>query len=190
MKVLAKTLLPFALVIAAVIVFARFDSIVKWVFDTGGVDPKQEHTIDSLIVANDSLDTRLDESLRQQDSLRTAMRLKWKADSVARFRSIDSLKALIPDTGEMVPRVIAEAIIAQQSVVIVELRFQVVTLDSLLTARNHDLSELRRQNAALLGQVNDLRKKANPGIIRRAKIALPFVGGVFGACKLDLIDCS
>lgn len=190
MKKLFLLFLPYILVIAAVIGVAKAGGVLKWLFTTNGVSAQQAHTIDSLRNRNEILDSNLVTALRQQDKLRRDRRISERADSAAAKHSLDSLKALIPDTATMVPRPIHEAIVLRLELRVDSLKTKLFTSDSLVTARTFDLTELRRQNAGLLTQVNSLEKKANPGLIRRLKIALPFVAGTWGSCKLGLIKCD
>jgi len=188
-KTLWKTLLPYLLVIAAVIAVAKASGVIRWLFTTDGVDPVQAHTIDSLRNVNRELDSSLTISLRQQDSTRQAGRRQRHRDSITSARRLDSLEALIPDTATMIPRPVYEAIVAEKDRMILTLGRALFVSDSLLDERTLDLGTLRTQNAGLLTQVNSLEKKANPGLIRRAKIALPFVIATWGSCKAGLLDC-
>lgn len=191
MKAVAKTvLMVLAGVVVITLVVGTISPVIRWFFSSGGVSVEQARTIDSLRVVNSILDSNLTISVARQDTLRKQLRRQQKADSLATKRSVDSLKALIPDTATVVPRPIHEAIVTRLENRVLTLERAVFVSDSLLDERTNDLSVFRVQNAALLAQVNSLEKKANPNLLRRAKIAAPFVGVVYGSCKLGLIKCD
>jgi len=175
------------LIIVAVVI-ALGIAAFRW-FTAPGVSAEQAHTIDSLRAYNAVLDTNLTEALRQQDALRRGTLRRHRADSIVSQQREDSLEALIPDTATVVLRPIHDAIVAAKNSTIFMLRRDLFVSDSLLDARTHDLTALRIQNTALLAQVNDLEEKAGMGLLRRLKVAAPFVAGTFGACKLKLIEC-
>lgn len=204
MKTLWKTLLPFILVIAAVIVVAKIGGVVRWLFTTSGISARQEYTIDSLRFENERLDsiataTRVgftQDSIRG-DSVQKTLRRRERRDSISHARALDSLTALIPDTATTIPVPLHEAIVKVWSSRVDSLQTRFATADSGWTAERDSssirlarLRSFQTQNNALLAQVNSLEAKANPGLIRRLKIALPFVAATWGGCKLGLIQCD
>ena len=174
--------------IIVVVVIARGITAFRWL-TAPGVGAEQAQTIDSLRTVNAGLDASLKASAQSADSARRAVKLRLYRDSVNASRQLDSLEALIPDTATMIPRPIHEAIVASKDTTIANLWRAYRTADSGWVQAEDRLVAFQRQNAALLAQVNDLEGKARMGIIRRLKVAAPFVAGTFGACKLKLIAC-
>lgn len=173
--------------IAVVVVIAFYAA--RWL-TAPTVDAGQAREINSLREINVTLDSALTIATVKADSAQRAMRLRARRDSTISARSLDSLEALIPDTATMVPRPIHEAIVARKDSTIALFYTLYHTADSGWTDARNRLAEFQRQNTALLAQVNDLEKKANPGLFRRAKYAAPFVGGLYLACKVGAIRCD
>lgn len=190
MKTILKTLIPYLIAAVAVIAIAKVSGVARWLFDYTPISAEQQHTIDSLRVANAILDTAATNERARSDSIRRVARARARRDSIASARSLDSLNALIPDTATMVPRPIHNAIVAQKDFVILGLRRDLSTADSLRARSDSIATAFQSLNRSLQFQINDLAKKANPNLIRRLKIAAPFVASTWGACKLKLIDCG
>lgn len=163
--------------------------VTRWL-TAPGVSPKQAQTIDSLRVENRLLDSTATILAQKADSIQRASRAKIRRDSTRAAHQLDSLQATIPDTATLIPRPVHEAIVAVKDRQIDSLRAVFFVADSGWRGSEARLVEFRVQNAALLAQVNSLESKANPGLFRRLKYAAPFVAGIFGACKLNALDCT
>lgn len=191
MKTVIRFVMIMGIVTASVlIIFTAIGPVMRWLGNYNPVGPEQQHTIDSLRVVNAALDTAVTNEKARSDSIRKVARARARRDSIASARSLDSLNALIPDTATLIPRPIHEAIVAQKDFVIMGLRRDLFVSDSLRARSDSITTSLQGLTRSLQAQINDLAKKANPNLVRRIKIALPFIAATWGSCKLKLVDCG